>query len=319
MYKIIQIYKKRIYDILITIFIIPSAFILLKYRKRGPIHHPLATNMLRKIGLFPIRDHYYDPQFIFNDDSKNLAKDRNLPAINLNVSEQLEFIKNFKYTKELRNLNLKEESENYGFKIKNGSFENGDAEIYYQILRYLKPKKIIEVGSGHSTQICLEAIKKNKEESGIDTNLICVEPYENKWLEKLGVNVVRKKIEDIDLDWHNELNAGDILFIDSSHIIRPQGDVLKIYFEIIPMLKRGVIIHIHDIFTPKNYLKTWVVDYVRFWNEQYLVESLLMNNNKLKVLLASNYLKNHHYEEFKLCCPYMEDTIEPSSFYIEVL
>lgn len=319
MHKIIQIYKKRIYDILITIFIIPSAFILLKYRKRGPIHHPLATTMLRKIGLFPIRDHYYDPQFIFNDDSKNLANDRNLPAINLNESEQLKFIKNFKYTKELRNLNLKEESKNYGFKIRNGSFENGDAEIYYQILRYFKPKKIIEVGSGHSTQICLEAIKKNKEESGVDTNLTCIEPYENKWLEKLGVNIIRKKIEDIDLDWNNELNAGDILFIDSSHIIRPQGDVLKIYFEIIPMLKRGVIIHIHDIFTPKNYLKAWVVDQVRFWNEQYLVESLLMNNNKLKVLLASNYLKNHHYEEFKLYCPYMEDAIEPSSFYIEVL
>ncbi len=319
MHKIIQIYKKRIYDILITIFIIPSAFILLKYRKRGPIHHPLATTMLRKIGLFPIRDHYYDPQFIFNDDSKNLANDRNLPAINLNESEQLKFIKNFKYTKELRNLNLKEESKNYGFKIRNGSFENGDAEIYYQILRYFKPKKIIEVGSGHSTQICLEAIKKNKEESGVDTNLTCIEPYENKWLEKLGVNIIRKKIEDIDLDWNNELNAGDILFIDSSHIIRPQGDVLKIYFEIIPMLKRGVIIHIHDIFTPKNYLKAWVVDQVRFWNEQYLVESLLMNNNKLKVLLASNYLKNHHYEEFKLYCPYMEDAVEPSSFYIEVL
>ena len=149
--------------------------------------------------------------------------------------------------------------------------------------------------------------------------MTCIEPYENKWLEKLGVNIIRKKIEDIDLDWNNELNAGDILFIDSSHIIRPQGDVLKIYFEIIPMLKRGVIIHIHDIFTPKNYLKAWVVDQVRFWNEQYLVESLLMNNNKLKVLLASNYLKNHHYEEFKLYCPYMEDAIEPSSFYIEVL
>jgi predicted O-methyltransferase YrrM len=319
MYKTIKLFKNKIYDVLISIFIIPSALILLKYKKRGPNNHPLATSILRKIGLFPIRDHYYDPQFIFNDDGKNLANDRNLPAINLNELEQLKFIKKLKYTEELRSLNLKEESKNYGFKIKNGSFENGDAEIYYQILRHIKPKKIFEIGSGHSTQICLEAIKKNKEESGIDTNLTCVEPYENKWLEKLGINIIRKKIEDIDLDWSNELNAGDVLFIDSSHIIRPQGDVLKIYFEIIPMLKPGVIIHIHDIFTPKNYLKTWLVDYLRLWNEQYLMESMLMNNNKLKVLLATNYLKNHYYEEFKLCCPYMNDSIEPSSFYIEVL
>ena len=319
MIKLIKKLNKKLYDILISIFIVPSALILLKYRKRGPINHPFATKILRKIGLFPIRDHYYDPQFIFDEGGKNFTDDRNLPAIDLNELGQLEFIKKLTYFEELKNLNLNEESKNYGFKIRNGSFENGDAEIYYQVIRHLKPKKIFEIGSGHSTQICLEAIKKNKEESGVDTNLTCVEPYENKWLEKLGIDIIRKKIEDVDIDWNKELNAGDILFIDSSHIIRPQGDVLKIYFEIIPMLKRGVIIHIHDIFTPKNYLKTWVVDHVRFWNEQYLVESLLANNNKLKVLLASNYLKNHHYEEFKLCCPYMEDDVEPSSFYIEVL
>jgi len=319
MIKLIKKLNKKFYDILISIFIIPSAFILLKYKKRGPIHHPIATKILRKIGLFPIRDHYYDPQFIFEDGGKKFINDRNLPAVDLNELEQLEFIKKLTYSEELKSLNLNEESKDYGFKIKNGSFENGDAEIYYQILRYLKPKRIFEIGSGHSTQICLEAIKRNKDVDSVDSNLTCIEPYENKWLEKLNVNIIRKKIEDIDLDWSKELNAGDILFIDSSHIIRPQGDVLKIYLEIIPVLKPGVIIHIHDIFTPKNYLKEWVVDHLRFWNEQYLVESMLMNNNKLKILLANNFLKNHYYEKFKLCCPYMESDIEPSSFYLEVL
>ena len=115
------------------------------------------------------------------------------------------------------------------------------------------------------------------------------------------------------------MNTGDILFIDSSHIIRPEGDVLKIYFEIIPKLKSGVIIHIHDIFTPKNYLKEWVVDHLRFWNEQYLLEAILMNNNKLKIIMAANYLKHKHYEKLSLCCPYIENNTEPTSIYLQVL
>jgi hypothetical protein len=311
--------KKKLYDILISILILPSALILLKYKKRGSMNHPIATKILRKIGLFPIRDHYYDPQFIFKDNGKNLINDRYLPSINLNENDQLEFIKNFEFTNELKELNLEVSSKNFGFKIKNGSFEAVDAEIYYQILRYLRPQKVIEIGSGHSTQICLEAIRRNDDEEKTNTLLSCVEPYENKWLENLGVNIIRKKIEDIKLDWTNDLNAGDILFIDSSHIIRPEGDVLKIYFEIIPRLKPGVIIHIHDIFTPKNYLKEWVVDHIRLWNEQYLLEAILMNNNKLKILLAANYLKHKHYEKLSLYCPYMDSNSEPSSIYLQVL
>tara|TARA_B110000967_G_C18834281_1_gene535753 strand:+ start:45 stop:992 length:948 start_codon:yes stop_codon:yes gene_type:complete len=311
--------KKRIYDILISILIIPAALILLKYRKRGSIHHPIATRILRWIGLFPIRDHYYDPQFIFQNNGKNFIQDRYLPALNLNEQDQLKFLNNLNFAEELRDLRLDMPTKKFGFKIKNGSFENVDAELYYQVLRFIKPQKVFEIGSGHSTQICLEAIKRNDEEMKTNTLLTCVEPYENKWLEGLGVNIIRKKIENINLDWSKELNTGDILFIDSSHIIRPEGDVLKIYFEIIPKLKSGVIIHIHDIFTPKNYLKEWVVDHLRFWNEQYLLEAILMNNNKLKIIMAANYLKHKHYEKLSLCCPYIENNTEPTSIYLQVL
>ena len=92
-------------------------------------------------------------------------------------------------------------------------------------------------------------------------------------LEKIGVTVIRQKVEGLGKAVFAELEKGDILFIDSSHIIRPQGDVLFEYLESLPSLNRGVIVHIHDIFSPKDYLKEWVTNEVRFWNEQYLLEA----------------------------------------------
>ena len=111
----------------------------------------------------------------------------------------------------------------------------GDAEIYYQMIRYLKPRKIVEVGSGHSTSIAMEAIKKNKDYN-IDTTIKC-RTFENKWLENLNLEIIRKPLELLDLNWNEELNENDIFFLDSSHIIRPDGDVVKFYLEIYLILK----------------------------------------------------------------------------------
>jgi len=74
------------------------------------------------------------------------------------------------------------------------------------------------------------------------------------------------------------------LFIDSSHIIRPQGDVLFEYLEILPILNAGVFVHIHDIFTPKDYLSEWILDGKVFWNEQYLLEAFLSFNTCFKIM-----------------------------------
>src|SRR4029078_2458503 len=97
----------------------------------------------------------------------------------------------------------------------------------------------------------------------------------------------------------------DILFIDSSHIIRPQGDVLFEYLELIPSLKAGVIVHVHDIFSPKDYLKEWVIDEVHFWNEQYLLEAFLTCNSDWKVIGALNYLHHNHYQHLQATCPFL--------------
>jgi hypothetical protein len=129
--------------------------------------------------------------------------------------------------------------------------------------------------------------------------------------------VIREKVENTGIEMFSSLAAGDILFIDSSHVIRPRGDVVFEYLDILPALDVGVIVHIHDIFLPKDYPAEWVVDEVRFWNEQYLLEAFLTLNNDWKVIGALNFLRHHHYQELKATCPFLTEDREPGSFYIE--
>lgn len=133
------------------------------------------------------------------------------------------------------------------------------------------------------------AVDKNINEFGIAVQHICIEPFEQPWLESMqGITVLRDRVEELDWDWSTELSAGDLLFVDSSHIIRPQGDVLIEYLQIFPKLSSGVYVHVHDIFTPKDYLESWIIDDVRFWNEQYLLEALLSNTSRYEVVAALN-------------------------------
>jgi hypothetical protein len=115
----------------------------------------------------------------------------------------------------------------------------------------------------------------------------------------------------------DSLQEGDLLFIDSSHVIRPQGDVLCEYLELLPRLNPGVIVHIHDIFTPRDYLKEWVVDKVRFWNEQYLLEAFLSGNSSWKIVAALNFLRHDHYSELQRAVPTLDQRSTPTSFYIQ--
>ena len=114
----------------------------------------------------------------------------------------------------------------------------------------------------------------------------------------------------------SQLEANDILFIDSSHIIRPQGDVLFEYLELLPTLASGVTVHMHDIFSPRNYPAEWLKEEVRFWNEQYLLEAFLAHNADWEIVAALNYLQHAHPAKLKTVCPYLEGSGQPGSFYM---
>jgi hypothetical protein len=197
----------------------------------------------------------------------------------------------------------------------NDTFTAGDAEYLYNIIRKVKPRRFFEVGCGHSTLMAIRAIRKNGSE-GHPCRHVCIEPYENRWLEKTGVGIIRRRVEDVGREFFRELEENDILFIDSSHMIRPQGDVLFEYLEVLPSLNRGVIVHLHDIFSPRDYPEAWVKGEVRFWNEQYLLEAFLTSNRDWKIIGALNYLQHEHHEKLKEKCPFLTADAEPGSFYI---
>ncbi len=304
-------------DITLMPLVYPAAWLLKNIRKAGVHRLPLCKRVLMNVGVFPIRNHYYEPQFDNRIPQQEFSQDRNLQGINWNISEQLETLETFTFSQELLDI-PHEKTGSLKFYLNNHAFESGDAEYWYQIIRKIKPKRIFEVGSGNSTLMAMNAINKNQDEDpNYKCEHICIEPYEKPWLEEVGIPVVRKKVEEVELSFFSQLQENDILFIDSSHIIRPQGDVLFEYLELLPSLNTGVIVHVHDIFSPKNYPKQWLQNEVRFWNEQYLLEAFLSHNSSWKIVGALNHLHHNHYNEFKAIAPFLTPEREPGSFYIQ--
>ena len=290
----------------------------------GGARYPKAQRSLRKRKVMVIPDHYYWPLINPTALTRPLDEVRDLPGIDFSSTGQTAFIEKLRTGYEIQSLGWTSNKTKGSagvpqFSLNNGAFEAGDAEMLHHVLRELRPKTVLEIGSGHSTKIVAQALEMNQRESGESSTHICVEPFEKQWLERLpGVTVLRDKIERLDLELFEKLGPGDLLFIDSSHIIRPQGDVLWLYLHVLPLLKSGVVVHIHDFFSPRDYPKEWLFDKGLMWNEQYLVEALLTDTNRYKVLLALNYLFHSEFAILQKVCPHLTQMHNPGSLYITV-
>lgn len=307
-----------IIDILLGPFTFLGAVWFSAIRRIGIKRMRLSRQIFKITGVFPIRDHYYEPLFNLEHLRYSLRKDRILTGLDFNIKEQLEILSKFKYGQELSKFPLEKNSK-LEFYYHNGSFGPCDAQYLYNSIRLFKPKRIIEIGSGYSTLMAENAINANKQdEVSYNCEHICIEPYECPWLENLKVRVIRKRVEELDIEIFRKLDNFDILFIDSSHVIRPQGDILFEYLEILPILKPGVLVHIHDIFTPRDYLNEWLIDEIKLWNEQYLLEAFLTFNSEYKIIASLNYLKHNYFPEISRACPILqkEPDGEPCSFWV---
>jgi predicted O-methyltransferase YrrM len=306
-------------DILLSPFTLLASLLLFGIRKIRISKMPVSKAIFKWVGVFPIADHYYEP--LFNDTHLKLPldRDRSLPGINWNEREQLSLLAQFNYQQELSAVPYKKPANALLFFYDNPSLGPADAEYLYCMVRHFKPRRLIEIGSGYSTLMAKHALDKNKSEIiNYACDHICIEPYEMPWLEKAGVEVIRKRVEEVDMSLFTSLGKNDILFIDSSHMVRPQGDVLFNFLEILPSLNAGVIIHVHDIFSPRDYTRKHLVEDVLFWNEQYVLEAFLSCNEGFKILGALNYLKNHHFAEMTQKLPLLKahPAHEPGSFWI---
>jgi len=195
-----------------------------------------------------------------------------------------------------------------------------NALALYAFVRHFKPKRVIEVGAGMSTKITSVAMTKNKKQAHTG-EFIVIEPYPTNELRKGYEGVSRlivEKVEDVAISIFKDLGADDILFIDSSHTVKPLGDVNYLFLRVIPQLKPGVIIHVHDIFFPVEYLPHHFFNQglKMFWQEQYLLHGFLMFNHEFEVMLSMSYLHFKHQDRLKELFSWYQSERWPSSFWM---
>lgn len=276
--------------------------------------------------------HYYSPIPDSNIIDKYCSKEIiSQDYIDFNADEQLRFFRDYMipFSKELYDIPRTQVEK--GFYWENNVFPPIDALSYYTMIRSLKPRTIVEVGSGYSTLIAARAAEKN----GF-TRVIAIEPYPVEFFNKHlkdgfdGLDrLIEKPVQEIDIDFFNTLEAGDILFIDSSHVSKLGSDVNFLLLKVIPSLKPGVLIHFHDIALPLDYPKQFLRDQKRFWNESYMLASFLLFNKEFVVKFGSGYFlktyrKEYYTELSEFLCITMgvdpdevEDRFGGSSFWVE--
>lgn len=311
--------KKCIKDIFI--FFISC---LLSRRVLSMLCHEPYFRVWEKKGIHITPVHFYQPI----PDTRTIAESHwsnrsKLIGIEMNDEGQKWILNQFveTYKKEYQNLPLSKPSAAHEFYINNGTFESVDAEILYCMIRHYKPKKIIEIGSGNSTYLSAYSAIKNRIATGDDAKFTSIEPYPEEKIKKgiPGLNsLIEKRLEQIDSVLFSDLQGNDILFIDSSHVLKLGSDVQTIYLDILPSLKKGVLIHIHDIFLPADYPKEVIINRFRFWTEQYLLQAFLAFNKSYKVLWASSYMHLNYPNLLEKAFPsYSRESRWPGSFWVQ--
>lgn len=280
---------------------------------------PWFSKLSDRIGLRVLDTHYYEVTYREADLPARTDGERLLPGLDMNVTGQLDVLSRCTFAHELLAIPaVKPGDTEYGYSA--AMYGPGDAEMTYNMIRLFKPRNIIEIGSGDSTLVSRLAIVRNSaEDSGYSCRQLCIEPYEKPWLETIGAEVLRERVEMVDLAMFDRLEAGDILLIDSSHVIRPWGDVLREFHEIIPRLRPGVLVHVHDIYTPRDYPERYLRQERRLWNEQYLLEAYLAFNSRAQIICALNWLKHNHFELLAKACPVLgrQPGSEPGAFWFK--
>ena len=219
------------------------------------------------------------------------------PGVDVRAEEQLELVDRLtQFYGELPFPETPNGSTRYYFG--NQFFRHGDAIVLYAMIRYFRPRRVIEVGSGFSSAVMLDTNERFLDKA---TRFTFIEPYPERLLslitrdDKENCEILESPVQDVDLAVFETLGPGDILFIDSSHVVKAGSDVPHLLFNVLPGLRAGVIVHFHDVFWPFEYPKEWLMAGTA-WNEAYFIRAFLEYNDKFEVLLFNSFIAERHRE-----------------------
>lgn len=268
-------------------------------------------------GLHITPNHFYSPIPDTRDLPPRLWSEASeLPGIDMNETGQLELLTGAfaSYTPAFAAFPRKKTDDELEFTFENNQLAGADPYVLYALVRELGPRRVVEVGSGFSTLVTARALRENG-----GGELVCVEPYPRPFVpravEGLG-HLIRRPVQEVGLDLFTGLEAGDVLFIDSTHVVRIGGDVTRLFLEILPRLAPGVWVHVHDIFLPHDYPETWIKDMNFFWGEQYLLQALLIDNPRFRVRFAVGYMGRRHPELMARVFPHWALGMGGGSFWM---
>lgn len=277
--------------------------------------------MLRLYGSQYKPGHFYSTIPSEDDFNPHLAQllDKSateVPGVEMNLDGQKQFLQDcLGYYKELPF--QKEKTEGLHYYYKNLYFTAPDAVSLFLILRKFQPRKIVEIGSGFSSAVIIDT---NEKFFGGQIKTSFVEPFPDRlnWFLSKSNNpnykLYEQKVQDVPMSVFEELGENDFLLIDSSHVSKLGSDVNHLFFNVLPRLKKGVVVHVHDISYPFEYPSAWVQE-KRFWNEAYLLRSFLTFNSHFEIVLFNGYIAYHHKEWLKENMPIL--TAEGGSIYMK--
>lgn len=262
-----------------------------------------AFLLFEKLGVHVLPKNFYTPiqDYHWLNVNKQLWTDRSsLTGIDWDVERQLQWLKDIctPYYREVAGLGFFNESAARGWGPGFGPIES---QVLHCFVRSKAPARIIEIGSGQSTVCMLHASELNSREDRPASHITCVEPYPRAALRQLkGTNLLQQPCQAVPHSVFEQLRAGDLLFIDSSHAVKVGSDVIRIYLEIIPNLAAGVFIHIHDINFPYLYNRSTLTPYfMHSSQEAALLAALLTGNEHMSVLASLSALHYDRPQEMK--------------------
>lgn len=191
------------------------------------------------------------------------------------------------------------------YRAPNDQFSLGDAKLLHAFIAEFRPTTLVEVGSGHSSAVILDAMDM----LGLATRCIFIEPNTERLraLMRPGdldrARLIEAPVQSVELSLFESLEANDILFLDTSHVAKTGSDVLHEIFEILPRLKPGVIVHFHDVFSGFEYPRAWAIEENRSWNEAYFLRAYLANNARFEIVMHANALERRHPNELATIAP----------------